>query len=453
MSILLFVLLLLFKHNIFYGYEGETYQAIEIFLSSGEIIQQRAGIISVLSHLPFAFLNIFAKINNAQYLALPFYTALTGSVFYVLTKNMFGDKRKAFYLSFILIFSTMLLPYSVFGMEHIFTFTALTAFTFLFLYSKNENKYSLLLGGIFAGMAIQAKAYGILFLIPLVIYLFLIKKSLNRSVLFRRRHSGMSPSEQDSAHFEMTKNKETLILFFTPILFFIILGLWYNFAQFGSIFSTNYNLSNELQPISLWIGITGILFSVGKGFFIYNPVTIISLFCFKDFLKKFKNEFIFIVIFALIFIPFNAGFSFWTDEVWGPRKLLILVPFALLPLGCYLERINKKKIILLASVFLIGFYFNFVGTIYSYGKQLTLFREVNLDSLQKMRYVPELNQIRINSLFLKSHLHKKYYGDSLQFSYEEKSWMRNLANKENIILSGGLVSLDDYDCPDAIFFK
>lgn len=433
-SIFLFVLLLLFKHNKFYGYEGETYNAIDIFLNSGEIIQQRAGLISVLSHLPFAALNIFAKIENAQYLALPFYIALTGSVFYLLTKNMFGDKRKAFYLSLILIFSTMLLPYSVFGMEHIFTFTALSAFTSLFLYSKNENKYLLLLGGIFTGMAMQTKAYGILFLMPLLIYLFLIFSKNNKQVFSKKYFLKAS-------------------LFLAPILFFVILGLWYNFAQFGSVFSTNYNLNNELQPISLWIGIYGILFSAGKGFFIYNPVAIIALFCFKDFLKRFKNEFIFIAIFSLIFIPFNAGFSFWTDEVWGPRKLLVLIPFALLPLGCYLDRINKKKIFLLASIVLIGFYFNFVGTIYSYGKQLTLFREINLDSLQKIRYVPELNQIRINSLFLKSYLHKNYYGDSSQFSYEEKSWMRNLINRENVILSGGSISLGDYDCPDALFFK
>lgn len=433
-GIFLFVLLLLFKHNKFYGYEGETYNAINIFLNSGEIIQQRAGLISVLSHLPFAALNIFAKIENAQYLALPFYIALTGSVFYLLTKNMFGDKRKAFYLSLILIFSTMLLPYSVFGMEHIFTFTVLSAFTSLFLYSKNENKYLLLLGGIFTGMAMQTKAYGILFLMPSLIYLFLIFSKNNKQVFSKKYFLKAS-------------------LFLAPILFFVILGLWYNFAQFGSVFSTNYNLNNELQPISLWIGIYGILFSAGKGFFIYNPVAIIALFCFKDFLKRFKNEFIFIAIFSLIFIPFNAGFSFWTDEVWGPRKLLVLIPFALLPLGCYLDRINKKKIFLLASIVLIGFYFNFVGTIYSYGKQLTLFREINLDSLQKIRYVPELNQIRINSLFLKSYLHKNYYGDSSQFSYEEKSWMRNLINRENVILSGGSISLGDYDCPDALFFK
>jgi len=90
-SILFFILLLFFKHNKFYGYEGDTYNAMAIFSNSGEIVQQRAGLVSVLSHFPFATLDILEKINNVQYLALPFYTALTGSVFYLLTKNMFGD--------------------------------------------------------------------------------------------------------------------------------------------------------------------------------------------------------------------------------------------------------------------------------------------------------------------------------------------------------------------------
>ena len=433
-SISLFIILLLFEHGKFYGYEGETYNAMEVFLRSGEIVQQRAGIISVLSHFPFAALTVFAKIKEAPFLSLPFYTALTGSMFYILTKNMYGSKKKAFCLSLALIFSTMLLPYSIFGMEHIFTFTVLSAFTCLFLYSKNENKYFLIAGGIFAGMAIQTKAYGILFLVPTFIYLLLIfSKNNKRDIIKNCVRKG--------------------ILFFAPVIFFVILGLWYNLAQFGSIFSTNYNLGTELQSISLWVGIYGILFSAGKGFFIYNPAAIISAFCLRDFFRKFRNEFIFIAVFFLIFIPFNAGFSFWTDEVWGPRKLLVLVPFALLPLGCYLKNINRKKLILLASVVLTGFYFNFMGSAYDYGKQLSLFREVNLDSLEKIRYVPELNHIRINSLFLESYISKNYYGNSLQFSYEEKSWMRNLAGRENITLSGGLAPLDDYDDPDILLLK
>ncbi|NOQ68299.1 hypothetical protein GQ568_02565 [Patescibacteria group bacterium] len=405
-----------------------------VFLRSGEIITQRSGIVQVLSHFPFAVLSVFMKIENAPFLSLPFYTALTGSVFYILTKNMYGSKKRAFCLSLILIFSTMLLPYSVFGMEHIFTFTALAAFTSLFLYSKNENKYLLLIGGIFAGMATQTKAYGVLFLIPLVVYLFLIVYNRREQIVFRDY---------------IRKG----ILFFIPIIFFIALGLWYNLAQFGSIFSTNYSLDQEFQSVSLWIGLYGILFSIGKGFFIYNPAAIISVFCFKDFLKNFRNEFIFIAIFLLVFVPFNAGFSFWTDEAWGQRKLLVLVPFVILPLGCYFKNINNKKLILLASAVMIGFYFNFTGTIYDYGKQITLFRKVNLDSLENIRYVPELNHISINSLFLRSYINKIYYGDSLEFSYEEESWMRNLDGKENIILSGGSVSLGDYDNPDIFLLK
>jgi len=426
--------LLIFKYNKFLGYEEETYNAMVTFLLSHEIVGQRAGFISVLSHLPFAFLDVYTNINNIQYLAVPFYVSLTGSVFYLLIENLYKSKKIAFYMSILLIFTTMFLPYSVIGMEHIFAFTALSAFTFLFLFSKNKNIYSLVISAVFAGMTIQTKAYGVLFLIPLLVYLFLILKERNN-------------------HFFSKGNLKNIILFLGPIFFFIILGLLYNYFQYGSIFSTKYDLGSELQPISLWVGLYGILFSIGKGFFIYNPLLIVSVFMFKKFFQLHRKEFIFIVIFFVIFVPFNAGYSYWSDEVWGPRKLLVLVPFVFLPLGLYFRNLNKEKIGVFILVALVGLYINFIGTIYDYGKQLTLYREMNLDSLEKMRYVPELSHISINSLLLKSYVNKKINGSSLQFEYEEKSWMRNLAGKENEVISGGLFPLDDYDKPDIYLFK
>ena len=433
-SILIFLLLLIFKYNKFLGYEGETYQAMMTFLLSGEIIGQRAGFISVLSHLPFAFLDIHTNINNVQYLSLPFYVALTGSMFYLLVKNLYKSRKIAFCMSFFLIFTTMFLPYSVIGMEHIFAFTVLSSFTFLFLYSKNSNKYNLLLSAVFAGLTIQTKAYGVLLLLPLGIYFLLILKEEEGQLILKR-------------------NIKKVTLFLTPIVFFVLLGFLYNYFQYGSIFSTKYDLSHELQPISLWVGLYGILFSAGKGLFIFNPLLIISAFMFKEFFKKHKKEFIFIVIFSAIFIPFNAGYSYWSDEVWGSRKLLVLIPFLLLPISLYFKNLNKIKIIAFAVVAFIGFYINFVGTIYDYGKQLTLYREMDLDSLEKMRYVPELSHISINSLLFKSYINKKINGNSLQFEYEEKSWMRNLAERENEVLSGGSFSLEDYDKPDISLLK
>ena len=78
---------------------------------------------------------------------------------------------------------------------------------------------------------------------------------------------------------------------------------------------------------------------------------------------------------------------------------------------------------------------------------------MDLDSLEKMRYVPELSHISINSLLFKSYINKKINGNSLQFEYEEKSWMRNLAGRENEVLSGGSFSLEDYDKPDISLLK
>jgi len=268
---IIFLLLLVFKYNKFLGYEGETYNAMTTFLLSGEIIGQRAGVVSVLSHFPFAFLDVHTNFNNVQYLSVPFYVALTGAMFFILVKSLYNSKKIALYMAFLLIFTTMFLPYSVIGMEHIFAFTTLSSFTFLFLYSKNQNKYSLILSAIFAGMTIQTKAYGVLFLLPLFVYFFLILR-------------------ERKVHFISKGNLKNIIIFLGPILFFVILGLLYNYFQYGSIFSTKYDLSNELQPISLWVGLYGILFSVGKGFFVYNPLLIISALCFENFLKNIKRN-------------------------------------------------------------------------------------------------------------------------------------------------------------------
>src|SRR5262249_36850527 len=82
----------------------------------------------------------------------------------------------------------------------------------------------------------------------------------------------------------------------------------------------------------LWVGLYGEFFSSGKSFFLYAPITLLFFFGIRAFYRRAKYEAI-LFLMILIILPIKyAGWWVWSgDPAWGPRYLLVLTPFLMLP--------------------------------------------------------------------------------------------------------------------------
>ncbi len=132
--------------------------------------------------------------------------------------------------------------------------------------------------------------------------------------------------------------------FALPILLAGGLLLWYNAARFGSPLSTGYHFgSGEGFSTPLLQGLWGLLVSPYRGLFWYTPLLLVSVVAFVPFLRRHPLEGL--LIFALSFVLislYSRWWMWWGGFAWGPRFLVPLTPFWLLPLAVPLAMIEAR---------------------------------------------------------------------------------------------------------------
>jgi len=113
------------------------------------------------------------------------------------------------------------------------------------------------------------------------------------------------------------------------------------------------NLKNSFKNLQYYSGtLIRLLFYPYRGLFFYNPILILSLIGLFFMYKKNKNIVIFILIsFTILCLLINLSTGmWWQGSSFGPRLLLLLIPFLTLPLMLVIKKLNKK--ILLIILFL-----------------------------------------------------------------------------------------------------
>jgi hypothetical protein len=148
-------------------------------------------------------------------------------------------------------------------------------------------------------------------------------------------------------------------LFFITFLPFLAIFFLYDYIRFGSIFETGYTLIANRLGIDFFsgtpmpAGLYGFLLSPGKGYFYYSPVAVLFFFGINSFRKKnpeLSACFISMILFYLLFLSKNI---FWHgDWAWGPRYLMVLTPFIIIPSAEIINSSNwQKSAILRKGVF------------------------------------------------------------------------------------------------------
>jgi len=107
------------------------------------------------------------------------------------------------------------------------------------------------------------------------------------------------------------------------------------------------------------------LLSPGRSIFLYSPPLILALVAFRQFYRRYRYEallvagiaFCYIVLYSIP-VDWDGGWS------WGPRYLVAIIPFLMLPVGYFLT--SKTHVAIATVVGLLGAAIQFLGIIINY---------------------------------------------------------------------------------------
>ena len=166
---------------------------------------------------------------------------------------------------------------------------------------------------------------------------------------------------------------------------------YYNAARFGNPWETG----RTVDPVMAhnfgygtfqwsWSALYGLFFSPAKGLFINNPLTALGIITFAYFYRRHRALALTLAAMIVFRVLFFAARTDWHGGFClGPRYLLMVIPFFLIPVACYLQSIRKKRRRLLVTIGLLyaltipeQWYFC-LGEIFSY------FHSLKITSLNK----------------------------------------------------------------------
>jgi len=271
--------------------------------------------------------------ENLMLLLNPMVGAATVTLVFLFSIALGYSRRSSLVVAIFYGLGTLAWPMA----KHPFDHTVETLFVLLsvysmYLHSTNNAVIHLILSALCLGVAINTRLVSILSL-PALLVLIGAGCGVNSSL-----------SENTREFFRK------LVIFLSVLLPFAALVLWYNYYRFGSIFETGFQLLAAKTGVDffsgtpLLTGLRGFLTSPGKGFFYYSPIAVFFFFAIIPFLKKHRWPAIAFTLLILSYLLFLSRNKYWHgDRAWGPRYLLAITPFVILPITGLLDSVRWRK--------------------------------------------------------------------------------------------------------------
>ncbi len=268
-------------------------------------------------------------INAMQIMA----AAITVVIVYLFCVTLRYSNRSSLVAAIFYGFGSMAWPLAKQPFDHVVeTLFVFLSVYFLYLFVLGKRISRLVLSAVFLGIALNIRLTSIL-VIP---GLFL----MGRTVVPR----GVPLKQYRNDLIKYVATYGTVLI---PFLFAI---LWYNYYRFGSIYETGFQLIAKETGLDffsgtpLFTGLRGFLWSPGKGIFFYSPVAFLFFWGIVPFYRKYPELSQGFIITMLSFILFFSKNIYWHgDWAWGPRYLLVLLPFLIVPVAELVEKETDSK--------------------------------------------------------------------------------------------------------------
>jgi hypothetical protein len=121
-----------------------------------------------------------------------------------------------------------------------------------------------------------------------------------------------------------------LTLYLVPSLLIAVGLLYFNFARFGSWGETGY--TQEILFREPWVGAWGLLFSPGRGLFIYAPITLLVFLGIRPAWRRLPRLYFWLIAALCLsyWLFYGSWFAWGGTWGWGPRFLLPILPLLML---------------------------------------------------------------------------------------------------------------------------
>jgi hypothetical protein len=126
---------------------------------------------------------------------------------------------------------------------------------------------------------------------------------------------------------------------------------WYNWVRLGSPLATGYRADESFDNPILF-GLYGLLFSPGKGLFVYVPFLVVLPWAIRVLRRRARDEvFLALAIFAVYLVTFSTWYYWWGGTNWSSRFLVPTLPFLVLLVAPVVELVASKASRAFAMVF------------------------------------------------------------------------------------------------------
>ena len=324
---------------------GPTFLALPIYFVAYPILQKFLPDIlfnNSKTEIKLIILNILTTIFISSFLS-----ALTSVLIYRISNYFTENEKTKIFTAFILSFGTLFLLYSTgYYARVLASFFSIFAFYKLIKmkHSQVTNK-ELIVAGLSSTAAFTMDYPH--FIISFILFCYLLSFLRNKKIFY----------------------------FIIAASIPVVLTLLYHYIIFDNPFQTPEHLrANQANKEDLGQGFGGFnyphleklflySFSSKRGLFFYNPIFLLSFYGLYLGSKKFKFEMLTIFfVFLLTYLFYSSSvWPWWWDGSYGPRYLLVIFPYLILPLNFVIGKANK---ILFYTLLGISSFFSLLGVMF-----------------------------------------------------------------------------------------
>ncbi|MEE8391591.1 MAG: glycosyltransferase family 39 protein, partial [Anaerolineae bacterium] len=261
--------------------------------------------------------------------------AATVSILYLFGIDLGYRRRTALFVALTYGLATIGWPYArTFFAESLLTWWLVLAAWAVYRYAHTERWGWMVLTGIAVGAGVATKYVMAVAGPAFALYL------------------GLEFWRRDDWRARWRWTRRTVLAGGIPFVLIIGILMAFNYARFGNLLETGYTkedpsgiISSLAATATPLLSLYSLFFSSGKGFFFFSPPTVLLLWGGPALIRRRRNEALLIFTIAALYpLFYSIVFGGWHGGAgWGPRYIVCITPWLLLPLGAFLERNDSSR--------------------------------------------------------------------------------------------------------------